>query len=120
VDRVVGLDEVRVEIEFVRTSDGYGRLELTKFHNPMATTAEPHAPANTFTTRRSPILMHLFSTAHDLGVPVTTDADGLLWAGWAAEADLTDPFAVIADADVLGVPFVSVVRPNGRRCAPDL
>ncbi len=40
VDRVVGLDEVRVEIAFVRTPDGYGRLELTKFHSPPATTAE--------------------------------------------------------------------------------
>src|SRR5918994_2118779 len=39
VDRVVGLDDVRVEIAFVRTPDGYGRLELTKFHNPTATTA---------------------------------------------------------------------------------
>jgi catechol 2,3-dioxygenase-like lactoylglutathione lyase family enzyme len=52
VDRVVGLDEVRVEIAFVRTPDGDGRLELTKFHNPMATTAEPNAPANTFGLRR--------------------------------------------------------------------
>ncbi len=34
VDGVVGLDEVRVEIAFVRTPDGYVRLELTKFHNP--------------------------------------------------------------------------------------
>jgi catechol 2,3-dioxygenase-like lactoylglutathione lyase family enzyme len=52
VNRVVGLDEVRVEIAFVRTPDGYGRLELTKFHNPTATTAEPNAPANTFGLRR--------------------------------------------------------------------
>ena len=52
VDRVVGLDEVRVEIAFVRTPDGYGQLELTKFHNPPATTAEPNAPANTFGLRR--------------------------------------------------------------------
>jgi catechol 2,3-dioxygenase-like lactoylglutathione lyase family enzyme len=52
VDRVVGLDEVRVEIAFVRTPDGYGRLELTKFHNPTATTAEPKASANTFGLRR--------------------------------------------------------------------
>jgi catechol 2,3-dioxygenase-like lactoylglutathione lyase family enzyme len=34
VDRVVGLDEVRVEIAFVRTPDGYGRLELTKVPQP--------------------------------------------------------------------------------------
>jgi catechol 2,3-dioxygenase-like lactoylglutathione lyase family enzyme len=52
VDSVVGFDEVRVEIAFVRTPDGYGRLELTKFHNPPATTAEPNAPANTFGLRR--------------------------------------------------------------------
>jgi catechol 2,3-dioxygenase-like lactoylglutathione lyase family enzyme len=52
VDRVVGLDDVRVDIAFVRTPDGHGRLELTKFHHPTATTAEPDAPANTFGLRR--------------------------------------------------------------------
>ena len=31
----------------VRTPDGHGRLELTKFHTPTATTAEPNAPPNT-------------------------------------------------------------------------
>jgi catechol 2,3-dioxygenase-like lactoylglutathione lyase family enzyme len=52
VDRVVGLPAVRVEIAFVRTPDGLSRLELTKFHHPLATTAEPNAPANTFGLRR--------------------------------------------------------------------
>lgn len=52
VDRVVGLDHVHVEIAFVRTPDGHGRLELTKFVNPTATTDEPDAPANTFGLRR--------------------------------------------------------------------
>jgi catechol 2,3-dioxygenase-like lactoylglutathione lyase family enzyme len=52
VDRVVGLDDVRVDIAFVRTPDGYGRLELTKFRTPAATTAEPNAPANTLGIRR--------------------------------------------------------------------
>jgi catechol 2,3-dioxygenase-like lactoylglutathione lyase family enzyme len=52
VDRVVGLDDVRVDIAFVRTPDGHGRLELTKFHTPAATTAEPNAPANTLGIRR--------------------------------------------------------------------
>jgi catechol 2,3-dioxygenase-like lactoylglutathione lyase family enzyme len=32
VDRVVGLDDVRVDIAMMRTPDGHGRLELTKFH----------------------------------------------------------------------------------------
>lgn len=52
VDLVVGLDGVRVDIAMVRTPDGHGRLELTKFHTPPATTAEPNAPANTLGLRR--------------------------------------------------------------------
>jgi catechol 2,3-dioxygenase-like lactoylglutathione lyase family enzyme len=52
VDNVVGLDNVRVDVAFVRTPDGHGKLELTKFHNPVATTAEPNAPANTLGLRR--------------------------------------------------------------------
>src|SRR5947207_14590828 len=47
VDRVVGLDGVRADIAIVRTPDGHGRLELTKFHTPTAVSAEPNAPANT-------------------------------------------------------------------------
>jgi catechol 2,3-dioxygenase-like lactoylglutathione lyase family enzyme len=52
VDGVVGLDNVRVDIAMVQTPDGYGRLELTKFHRPPATTAEPNAPANTLCLRQ--------------------------------------------------------------------
>ena len=52
VDRVVGLDDVRVDIAMVRTPDGHSRLELTKFRTPAATTAEPNAPANTLGIRR--------------------------------------------------------------------
>lgn len=51
VDRVVGLEGVRVEVVFVRTPDGHGRLELTKFHEPTAVSAESTAP-NTLGIRR--------------------------------------------------------------------
>ena len=52
VDRVVGLDDVRVDIAMVRTPDGHGRLELTKFRIPAAAGAEPrNAPANTLGIR---------------------------------------------------------------------
>src|SRR5580765_1543722 len=51
VDRVTGLDGVRVDIAMVRTPDGLGKLELTKFHAPPAGTAEPNAPANTLGLR---------------------------------------------------------------------
>src|SRR5947208_4155853 len=54
VDRVVGLDDVRVDIAMMRTPDGHGRLELTKVHTPTAISAVPgNAPANTLGIRRS-------------------------------------------------------------------
>jgi catechol 2,3-dioxygenase-like lactoylglutathione lyase family enzyme len=40
VDRVNGLDDVRVDIVMMRTPDGHGRLELTKFHSPATVGAE--------------------------------------------------------------------------------
>ena len=53
VDRVVGLDDVRVDIAMMRTPDGHGRLELTKFHTPTAISAGPkNAPPNTLGIRR--------------------------------------------------------------------
>src|SRR5439155_21707014 len=52
VDRLVGLDGVRSDIAMLRTPDGYGRLELTKFHTPPATIAEPNAPVNTLVIGR--------------------------------------------------------------------
>ncbi len=47
VDRVVGLDGIRVDIAFVQTPDGHGRLELVKFHSPPTQGGDRHAPANT-------------------------------------------------------------------------
>ncbi len=41
VDRLNGLDGVRVTIAMLRTPDGHGRLELTKFHAPAAIRSEP-------------------------------------------------------------------------------
>ena len=52
VDRIVGLDGVRSDIAMMRTPDGHGRLELSKFHTPPAISAEPNAPVNTLGIRR--------------------------------------------------------------------
>ena len=52
VDRVAGLDDVRVEIAMMRTPDGHGKVELTKFSTPAAIRTEPaNAPANTLGMR---------------------------------------------------------------------
>jgi hypothetical protein len=52
VDSVNGLHGVRVDIAMMRTPDGHGRLELTKFHTPAAVSAEPeNALGNTLGLR---------------------------------------------------------------------
>jgi catechol 2,3-dioxygenase-like lactoylglutathione lyase family enzyme len=53
VDRTVGLDDVRSDIVMMRTPDGHGRVELSKFHKPAAVRAEAeNAPANALGIRR--------------------------------------------------------------------
>ena len=53
VDSVVGLKGVRSDIALMRTPDGHGKVELTKFHTPPAVRAEPEsAPSNTLGIRR--------------------------------------------------------------------
>jgi catechol 2,3-dioxygenase-like lactoylglutathione lyase family enzyme len=47
VDRINGLDGIQVDIVMMRTPDGHGRLELTKFRNPKLVEIEPAmAPPN--------------------------------------------------------------------------
>jgi catechol 2,3-dioxygenase-like lactoylglutathione lyase family enzyme len=52
VERIVGLDGVKCDIAMVRTPDGHSRLELTKFHSPVAVSTGQNAPANTLGIRR--------------------------------------------------------------------
>jgi catechol 2,3-dioxygenase-like lactoylglutathione lyase family enzyme len=53
VDGTVGLSDVRADIAMMRTPDGHGRVELSRFHRPAAIRAEPQAaPANALGIRR--------------------------------------------------------------------
>ena len=53
VDQTVGLDGVRADITMMRTPDGHGRVELSRFHTPTAVRAEPQdAPSNALGIRR--------------------------------------------------------------------
>ena len=53
VDRIIGLDGVRADIAMMRTPDGHGRVELTRFHSPPPVRPEPaNAPANALGLRR--------------------------------------------------------------------
>src|SRR5678816_155963 len=52
VDRINGIENVQVDIVMMRTPDGHGRLELTKFRNPRLVESEPAiAPPNTLGLR---------------------------------------------------------------------
>lgn len=52
VDRVNGIDGIQIDIVMMRTPDGHGRLELTKFRNPQLVDSEPAiAPPNTLGLR---------------------------------------------------------------------
>ena len=52
VDRINALENVQVNIVMMRTPDGHGRLELTKFRNPKLVEIEPAiAPPNTLGLR---------------------------------------------------------------------
>jgi catechol 2,3-dioxygenase-like lactoylglutathione lyase family enzyme len=53
VDGTVGLTGVRADITMLRTPDGHGRVELSRFHTPAAIRMEPEdAPANALGLRR--------------------------------------------------------------------
>jgi catechol 2,3-dioxygenase-like lactoylglutathione lyase family enzyme len=53
VDNVVGLKNVRADIVMMRTPDGHGGVELTRFHTPRAVSSKPkRVPANTLGLRR--------------------------------------------------------------------
>ncbi|MBV2364512.1 VOC family protein [Streptomonospora nanhaiensis] len=53
VDRLVGLHDVKSDIVMLRTPDGHGGIELTRFRAPAAVSAEPEdLPPNTLGLRR--------------------------------------------------------------------
>jgi catechol 2,3-dioxygenase-like lactoylglutathione lyase family enzyme len=64
VDRVVGLDGVRVDMAMLETPDGHGRLELAKFRAPASPGGDRHAPAN------MPGIRHLTFAVDDLDATV--------------------------------------------------
>jgi catechol 2,3-dioxygenase-like lactoylglutathione lyase family enzyme len=52
VDRLVGIEGVRSDIAMMRTLDGHGRIELTKYQSPSTHDGDLSAPANTLGMHR--------------------------------------------------------------------
>ncbi|WP_406135713.1 VOC family protein [Streptomyces sp. NBC_01089] len=52
-DRTLGLDGLRSDIAMMRTPDGHSKLELSTYHSPAASAAEPaNPPPNTLGLHR--------------------------------------------------------------------
>ena len=64
VDRIIGLEGVRADNAMLRTPDGSGRLELTKFHSPSHQGGDRQAPAN------APGIRHVLFTVDDIDAAV--------------------------------------------------
>ena len=64
VDRIVGLEGVRADVVMMRTPDGSGRLELSKFHSPSNHDGDLHPPAN------APGLRHVSFAVDDVDAAV--------------------------------------------------
>jgi catechol 2,3-dioxygenase-like lactoylglutathione lyase family enzyme len=43
-DQTVGLDGIQCEVAMMRTPDGHGRLELSRYHSPEASEMSPRNP----------------------------------------------------------------------------
>ena len=98
------LDDVLVDIAFVRTPDGHTQLELTKFHSPTATTAEPNTPANTLGLRR-------LSRPHDEGPHVGYIAT----VGENASPIVGGQSSGTSDCDATGSPTLDLPVPTRSR-----
>ena len=64
VDRIVGLEGVRGDIAFVKTPDGHGLLELTRFNAP------PHGHGGTSAPANAPGIRHLAFAVDDIDAVV--------------------------------------------------
>jgi catechol 2,3-dioxygenase-like lactoylglutathione lyase family enzyme len=51
-ERIVGIDGLRSEIAMMRTPDGHGKVELTKYHTPAAIGRSHNPPPNTLGLHR--------------------------------------------------------------------
>jgi catechol 2,3-dioxygenase-like lactoylglutathione lyase family enzyme len=64
VDRVVGLEGVQADSAMLKTPDGHGQIELSRFNAPSGPAGEGHAPAN------APGIRHLSFMVDDLDAAV--------------------------------------------------
>ena len=85
-DAVVGLDGVKADIAMLRTPDGHGGVELSRFHTPPAVALTPDpAPTNALGLRR---IMFAVTDLDDVVARVTKNHDAELVREIAQYEDL--------------------------------
>ena len=110
VDRVSGLDGVRVDIAMMRTPDGHGRLELTRFHTPPPVRAEPaDAPANALGLRSV-----MFAVDDLDGVLVRLRARGAELVGEVAQYEDLYRLCYVRGPEGVVIALAEQLRPDGR------
>lgn len=62
VERIIGLEDVQVDMAMLRTPDGGGEIELVKFLSPPTPTGDPRAPANALGLRHLAFLVEDIDT----------------------------------------------------------
>jgi hypothetical protein len=81
VDRVNGIENVQVDIVMMRTPDGHGRLELTKFRNPkLVEIVPPIAPPNALGLRSVMFTCRRASTTLSLACAPTAPNSSARWS----------------------------------------
>jgi hypothetical protein len=87
VDRINGLEGVQVDIVMMRTPDGHGRLELTRFRHPKLVEIEPAtAPPNTLGLR-SVMLQSRASMTLSLACAPTAPNSSARWPSTRTSTD---------------------------------
>ncbi|HEY8452916.1 MAG: VOC family protein [Micromonosporaceae bacterium] len=110
VDRVAGLDGVRLDIAMMRTPDGHGRLELTRFHTPPAVRAEPaDAPANALGLRS---VMFAVDDLDDALARLRTHGAELV--GEVAEYEDLYRLCYVRGPEGVVIALAEQLRPDGR------
>src|SRR5215217_4466636 len=85
VDQLVGLDGVRADLAFLRIPDGVGRVELSMFHTPVASSAAPRAPMNTRASLASRSSSTPSTTSSTACAPTAPNS----WARWRSTGTST-------------------------------
>src|SRR5205085_1310606 len=80
IDRIIGLENVTVEVVMARAPDGSDMFEVVRFHSPSADAQEPAPAAN------HPGLRHVAFTVDDMRGVV----DRVREAGWETVGEIVD------------------------------